>query len=75
MIMRNKRAVFCKRCGQEVTDNDQFCAGCGLNLVEAETQRHTLNDARAKRSNARQQQIVFLLLFVLMVAGYLLTHH
>jgi len=69
------KSAFCPRCGAATGADDHFCKGCALNLMEAESQRHTVNDARQKRGNVRQQQILYLVLVVIVVAGYFALHH
>ncbi len=75
MIAGTKRAVSCKRCGAGLAPDAQFCAGCGLNVVEAETQRYALREARERRRHIDERQMIFIALVFLVALAYFATHH
>jgi len=67
------KATTCPRCRSTFPEKARFCASCGLSLAEHEVhvlQRRGLVERRRKGVELR---ILFIVVFVLMLAGYLLA--
>jgi uncharacterized membrane protein YvbJ len=65
------KATTCPRCGAATEPGKQFCASCGLSLVEAEKQAFELRQMKQRDRNGREKQWLFFIFLVMMGLAYL----
>ncbi len=65
-----KAGAFCTKCGTPLAPRAQFCAGCGLNVVEEEVQRHALQTAREQRRIIDEKRLIGIAVVVVLLLIY-----
>lgn len=51
--------MFCKKCGQEISDNAKFCTNCGTPVAETVTAEKSTTSSSNNVSNMQPQVVVY----------------